>query len=75
LVVENPTRGLDVRAAAHVISELRSARAAGVAIVVYSSDLDEVLSVADRMIVCFAGRVRSVPVDADAVARALVGLS
>jgi simple sugar transport system ATP-binding protein len=75
LVVENPTRGLDIRAAAHVISELRSARAAGVAVVVYSSDLDEVLSIADRMIVCFAGSARSVPVDADAVARALVGLS
>jgi general nucleoside transport system ATP-binding protein len=74
LIVENPTRGLDIRAAAHVIAELRSACAAGVAVVVYSSDLDEVLSIADRMIVCFDGRVTEVPVDADAVARALVGL-
>ena len=56
LVVENPTRGLDIRAAAHVLAELRSARAAGVAVVTYSSDLDEVLSFADRMIVCFDGR-------------------
>ncbi len=75
LIVENPTRGLDIRAAAHIIGELRAARAAGVAVVVYSSDLDEVLSIADRMIVCFDGRVTEVAVDTDAVARALLGLS
>jgi ABC-type uncharacterized transport system ATPase subunit len=74
LIVENPTRGLDIRAAAHVIAELRAARDAGVAVVVYSGDLDEVLSIADRMIVCFDGRVRATPVEADVVARALVGL-
>ena len=75
LVVENPTRGLDIRAAAHVLSELRSARAAGVAVAVYSSDLEEVLSIADRMIVCFDGRITATAVDAAAVARAVVGLS
>jgi simple sugar transport system ATP-binding protein len=75
LIVENPTRGLDIRAAAHIVAELRAARAAGVAVVVYSSDLDEVLSIADRMIVCFDGRLTETAVDSDAVARALVGLS
>jgi simple sugar transport system ATP-binding protein len=74
LVVENPTRGLDMRATEHVLNELRAARAAGVAVVVYSSDLDEVLSIADRMVVCFGGRTAELPVDADAVARAMVGL-
>jgi simple sugar transport system ATP-binding protein len=74
LVVENPTRGLDVRATAHVLGELRAARAAGVAVIAYSSDLDEVLSIADRMLVCFAGRVTAVRAEAGAVARALVGL-
>jgi ABC-type uncharacterized transport system ATPase subunit len=75
LVVENPTRGLDIRAAAHVLSELKSARASGVAVVMYSSDLDEVLSIADRMIVCFGGNAIETAVDADAVGRALVGLT
>lgn len=75
LVVENPTRGLDIRAAAHVLAELRSACAAGVAVVVYSSDLDEILSIADRMIVCFGGHATPVRAEADAVGRALVGLS
>jgi ABC-type uncharacterized transport system ATPase subunit len=74
LVVENPTRGLDIRAAAHVLAEIRRARAAGVAVVVYSSDLDEVLSIADRMVVCFDGTASIVPVETDAIARALVGL-
>jgi ABC-type uncharacterized transport system ATPase subunit len=73
LIAENPTRGLDIRATAHVLAELRSARAGGVAVVVYSSDLDEVLSLADRMIVCFDGRASVTPVDADAVARAMMG--
>ncbi|MFI5244879.1 MAG: ATP-binding cassette domain-containing protein [Gemmatimonadales bacterium] len=75
LVVENPTRGLDIRASARVLAALRSARASGVAVALYSSDLDEVLSMADRMFVCFDGRVTATAVEADAVARALVGLS
>ena len=75
LVVENPTRGLDIRASAHVLAEIRSARASGTAVVFYSSDLDEVLSMSDRMIVCFDGRAAATAVEADAVARALVGLS
>ena len=75
LVVENPTRGLDIRAAAHVLSALRAARAAGVAVAVYSSDLDEVLSIADRMVVCFNGGTVATAVDTDTVARALVGIT
>ncbi|MFI5231227.1 MAG: ABC transporter ATP-binding protein [Gemmatimonadales bacterium] len=74
LVVENPTRGLDIRAAAHVLDELRAARASGVAIVAYSSDLDEVLAIADRMLVCFDGHITPAAADAAIVARALVGL-
>lgn len=73
LIAENPTRGLDIRAAAHVLAELQSACARGVAVVVYSSDLDEVLAIADRMVVCFDGRATVTPVQADAVARAMVG--
>ena len=73
LIAENPTRGLDVRATAQVLLQLRQARARGVAIVVYSSDLDELLALADRMVVCFNGRVIPTPVDGDAIARAMIG--
>ena len=73
LVVENPTRGLDVRATAEVHARLRAARDEGAAIVLYSSDLDEVLALASRMIVLHAGEVREVSLDRDAVGRAMLG--
>jgi simple sugar transport system ATP-binding protein len=50
LVAENPTRGLDVRATADVHARLRSAaREQGLGVLFYSTDLDEVLAVADRI--------------------------
>ena len=73
LVAENPTRGLDVRAAADVLDRIRAARDAGAAVVLYSSDLDELLSVADRILVCYAGTVHESSLDADAIGAAMVG--
>ena len=74
LVAENPARGLDVQATAEVHARLRAARDAGMAVVVYSSDLDEVLGLADRMIVVHDGRVVEVPLDFAAVSRAMLGV-
>lgn len=73
VVAENPTQGLDLRAAAAVRTRLRAARDAGAGVVVYTSDLDELLAVADRVIVVFQGALREVPPDADAIGRAMVG--
>ncbi|MGZ8493265.1 MAG: ABC transporter ATP-binding protein [Gemmatirosa sp.] len=73
VVAENPTRGLDVRATAAVHARLREARAAGSAVVVYSSDLDEVLALADRVLVVYDGHVRPAPTDREAVGRAMLG--
>lgn len=73
IVVENPTRGLDVRAAGEIHDRLRAARAGGAAVVVYSSDIDEVLGLADRVFVVYAGSVREAPVDRDAVGRLMLG--
>lgn len=73
LVVESPTRGLDVRAGGAVVRRLRAARERGVAIVVYSSDLDELLALADRMLVVHAGQPREVARDREAIGRAMVG--
>ena len=73
LVVENPTRGLDIRAAADVAARLRAARDAGVAVVVHAADLDEVLTLADRVVVVHDGRVHEVPKDREAVGRAMLG--
>ncbi|HJU64967.1 MAG TPA: ATP-binding cassette domain-containing protein, partial [Gemmatimonadaceae bacterium] len=74
LVVESPTRGLDVRATAAVHDHLRRARDGGVAIALYSSDLDEMLLLADRVLVVFAGTVREVPRDRETIGRAMVGV-
>jgi simple sugar transport system ATP-binding protein len=74
LVVENPTRGLDVNATADVHMRLRATRDRGAAVVVYSSDLDEVLSLASRVLVAYAGTLRELPPDREAVGRAMLGL-
>src|SRR5262249_29511377 len=51
LVAENPTRGLDLRATAELHARLREAAQSGVAVLVYSADLDEVLELGERILV------------------------
>jgi general nucleoside transport system ATP-binding protein len=72
LVVENPTRGLDIRATEAVHAALRFARDSGTAVILYSSDLDEVLALSDRVLVVAGGTVRDVGVDRDTVGRAML---
>jgi simple sugar transport system ATP-binding protein len=73
LVVENPSRGLDFQATEAVQSALREARVGGAAIVLYSSDLDEVLLLSDRVYAMYGGRLTEVPRDRDAVGKAMLG--
>lgn len=75
LVVENPTRGLDIRASAFVRDQIRSARDSGAGIVMYSSDLDELMDAADRVLVVHAGTVSSTTNDRNAVGAAMLGLA
>jgi len=65
LVLENPTRGLDVRTTAEMHRRLREAARAGVTVMVYSTDLDEVLELAERVLVVWKGAVREAPRGAD----------
>jgi len=74
IVAENPTRGLDVRATIDMHARLRAARDRGAAVIMYSSDLDEVLLLASRVLVAYAGSIREVPPDRDAVGRAMLGI-
>jgi general nucleoside transport system ATP-binding protein len=60
IVAENPTRGLDVRAAAEIQARLRAAADGGAAVLFYSTDLDEVLAVADRIVVASRGTLTEV---------------
>jgi general nucleoside transport system ATP-binding protein len=59
VVAENPTRGLDLRATAAIHDRLRRAAADGAAVLVHSSDLDEVLALATRVVVLSRGRLIS----------------
>jgi simple sugar transport system ATP-binding protein len=74
VVAENPTRGLDIRATRDVHERLRDAARDGSAVVLYSSDLDEVLSLATRVVVVHGGRVRETALDRESVGRAMLGL-
>jgi simple sugar transport system ATP-binding protein len=73
LVLENPTQGLDLNAAHFVHERLRKARDNGAAVVFYSSDLDELADLSDRVIVVSRESVISVPADRDSIGRALLG--
>ena len=74
LVAENPTRGFDIRAIQSVHERLTAVAASGGAVLVYSSDLDEVLALATRVVAVHSGTLREVPLDRDAVGRAMLGV-
>ena len=57
LVVEHPTRGLDVNASVTVHNLLRRERADGKAILLISSDLDELIALSDRIAVMYEGKI------------------
>jgi ABC-type uncharacterized transport system ATPase subunit len=57
LVAASPTRGLDVGSIETVQGYLRQAAADGVGVLLISEDLDEILTLADRIAVLYEGRV------------------
>jgi simple sugar transport system ATP-binding protein len=70
LVAVNPTRGLDVGATRFVHERLLERRGAGAAVLVISTELDEVLALADRCVALVRGALRPVPQGSD---RAAIG--
>jgi ABC-type uncharacterized transport system ATPase subunit len=56
-VAAHPTRGIDVGAQAEVWSDIREARAAGLATLLVSADLDELIGLSDRIVVMYHGRL------------------
>jgi len=57
IIAHQPTWGLDIGAVAYVQSQLIAARDAGAAVLVISDDLDEVLTLGDRVAVMHAGHL------------------
>lgn len=57
LLLEHPTRGLDVESSLYIWSKLKQRCKEGASIVFISSDLDEILQYSDRILVFFGGKV------------------
>jgi simple sugar transport system ATP-binding protein len=57
LLVGQPTRGVDIGAIEFIHGRLRAMAAAGGAVLVVSSELDEILALADRVLVMAGGRI------------------
>jgi len=57
LILDEPTRGIDVAAKAEIYQEIASLAESGIAILLVSSELEEVIGLCDRVIVLRDGRI------------------
>lgn len=57
LIVDEPTRGVDIGAKSEIYRQLRELAATGVAVIVISSDLMEVLGISDRIMIMKTGEL------------------
>jgi ABC-type uncharacterized transport system ATPase subunit len=73
LLIDQPTRGVDIGAQEAIHDEIMRQRATGVAILLISVQLDELLKLADRLLIMFNGRIMG-SVDGDAADEDAVGL-
>lgn len=58
LILDEPTRGIDVNAKAEIHDLLRKLAISGISIIVISSELEEILSLSDRIIVMNEGEIK-----------------
>jgi len=72
LLLMDPTRGIDVRAKSQIYTLLRELAAEGMAIVLQSTDQEELVHVCDRVHVFYGGRVNAVLAGAGLTSAALV---
>jgi len=63
VLIEHPTRGLDIESVIYIWGKLKERCRQGAAIMFISSDLEEILQYSDRVLVFFSGKV-SEPLDA-----------
>jgi simple sugar transport system ATP-binding protein len=73
LVASQPTRGVDVGSIEFIHRQLISRRDAGMAVLLVSSELDEILSLADRVAVMYRGRLVAV-LQGDQIESGRIGL-
>jgi ABC-type uncharacterized transport system ATPase subunit len=73
LIANQPTRGLDVGSIEYIHRQIVDMRDRGLAVLLVSAELDEIMALADRIAVIYRGQIVAV-VDADQVSRAELGL-
>jgi rhamnose transport system ATP-binding protein len=79
LIIDEPTRGIDVGTKAEVHRILDELVAGGMAVLMISSELPEVLGMADRVLVLHEGRITAelsrAEADEDSIMRAAAGIA
>lgn len=73
LVADQPTRGIDAGATALIHERLRKFADAGVAVLLISADLDEILALSDKIVTLFAARATATLVNDETVTRERLG--
>ena len=74
ILANQPTRGLDMGAAADVANRLLEARQRGSGVILISEDLDEILSLSDRIMVIYDGELKAVEThDREAIGLMMAG--
>jgi general nucleoside transport system ATP-binding protein len=71
LIAAQPTRGVDIGAIEFIHRQILAARDRGLAVLLVSADLNEVLSLADRILVLFEGRIMGSLLQSEATPEAL----
>jgi simple sugar transport system ATP-binding protein len=79
LVLDQPTRGIDVGAISFIHQKILEMREAGAGILLVSADLNELIALSDRILVMFKGEVvaeldNTIPVDEKEVGLYMLGL-
>jgi simple sugar transport system ATP-binding protein len=77
LIAAQPTRGVDVGSIEFIHNQIVAARDAGAGVLLVSAELDEILSLADRVLVIHNGQIvaemQSVGADRVAIGRLMTG--
>lgn len=75
LILDEPTRGVDVGAKMAIYRIIRECAARGVAVVVVSSELEEILGISNRVLVMSGGRQKKILSRAEASAESIMNLA